>query len=94
MNPPPRYKSIAWITISIAPRFATHFAADVLKGVYPMLFTVGAGRNSSPWYQPSVRALYTFVVHAVILGGRLPGTTDISDNVSSQCHHDESHYSG
>ena len=41
-----------------------------------------------------VRALYTFVVHAVILGGRFLGTTDISDNVSSQCHHDESHYSG
>ncbi|MCS5585017.1 MAG: hypothetical protein NZ777_16095, partial [Pseudomonadales bacterium] len=39
-------------------------------------------------------ALYTFVVHAVILDGCFLGTTDISDNVSSQCHHHESQYSG
>ena len=41
-----------------------------------------------------VMALYTFVVHAVILDGCFLGTTDISDNVSSQCHHHESQYSG
>ena len=27
--------------------------ADVLQGDYPMLFSVGVGRNAPPWYQPS-----------------------------------------
>ena len=41
-----------------------------------------------------IRPLYRFVGHAVILDGCFLDTTDSGDNVSSQCHHDESHYSG
>jgi len=36
--------------VVVKPCQGMQFLADLLKDDYPVLFTVGAGRNSSPWY--------------------------------------------
>ncbi|MDE0991067.1 MAG: hypothetical protein OSA83_17785 [Pseudomonadales bacterium] len=41
-------KSEAVLQVVVKPCQGLQLPADVLKGDYPMVFTVGAGKNSSP----------------------------------------------
>ncbi|MBT3867805.1 MAG: hypothetical protein HOF19_07820 [Gammaproteobacteria bacterium] len=41
-------KSEAVLQVVVKPSQSLQLPVDVLKGDYPMVFTVGAGKNSSP----------------------------------------------